>query len=109
MTDHRPLGPFELTVLSICVRLGDSAYGASIMREHKALTSKEVSVGALYTTLDRLEEKGLISSTLGEPTPQRGGKSKRFISVNPAGKQALRATEHHHQKLRTALQLTEAT
>lgn len=109
MTDRKTLGPFELTVLSICVHLGDSAYGASIMKEHKTLTGKDVSVGALYTTLDRLEEKGMITSTLGEPTPQRGGKSKRFISVNPAGKLSLRETELHHQRLRRGLQLNEAT
>ena len=71
------------------VRLGDDAYGMTIRRELARHTGREISVGAIYTALGRLESKGLVQSKLGEPTPERGGKAKRFYRVLPSGKKAI--------------------
>jgi DNA-binding PadR family transcriptional regulator len=77
---------FEYLVLASAARLGDDAYGASVMKEIAEATGKPCSVGALYTTLDRLEEKGLITTSMGEPTPVRGGRPKRLIRVTAKGR-----------------------
>ena len=91
------LGEFEQLVLIAVLRLGRGAYGASVTLELEAHTGREVSVAAVHTTLDRLEQKGFAKSRLGEPTPQRGGKRKRHYEVTPAGVRALR---HSVQALR---------
>jgi DNA-binding PadR family transcriptional regulator len=83
------LGDFEQRILFALVRLGPDAYGVTIRDEIEARTGRAVSAGALYTALTRLEKRGLVSSTLGEPTPERGGKRKRLYSVLPAGERAL--------------------
>lgn len=83
------IGDFEQRILFALVRLGEDAYGVSIREEIEARTGRAVSAGALYTALNRLELRGLVSSRLGEPTPQRGGKRKRLYSVRPAGERAL--------------------
>lgn len=85
--DH--LGEFEQIVILALLHLGERAYGMKIRREIEERTDREVSIGAVYTTLDRLEEKGLVSSRMGEPTPERGGKAKRFFRVERAGVEAL--------------------
>jgi DNA-binding PadR family transcriptional regulator len=77
---------YEYLVLSSAARLGDDAYGASVMKEITEATGKPCSVGALYTTLDRLESKGLITTAMGEPTPVRGGRPKRLIRVTAKGR-----------------------
>lgn len=87
MRDH--LGRFEHVLLLAVVRLGDDAYGMTIRRELARHTGREISVGAIYTALARLEAKGLVQSKLGDPTPERGGKAKRFYRVLPAGKKAI--------------------
>lgn len=79
------LGEFEYLLLSAAARLGDGAYGAAIRRDIEAATERTCSLGALYTTLDRLEAKGLIESWMGDPTPQRGGRPKRMIRVTGNG------------------------
>lgn len=84
------LGEFEQLVLLALLRLGADAYGAAVALEIEAQTSRSVSVSAVHTTLDRLEEKGLIRSRLGDPAPHRGGKRKRHYEVQPAGVRALR-------------------
>jgi len=71
--------------------LGDDAYGASIRDEIEAATGRKCSVGALYTTMDRLEKKGLLKTWMGEATPERGGRAKRMVRVTPKGVQAARA------------------
>jgi DNA-binding PadR family transcriptional regulator len=86
-----PLGEFEQLVLLALLRLGPDAYGASVSTEIEQHSERIVSVGAVHTTLDRLEEKGFVRSRLGEPTPQRGGKRKRHYAVQPAG---IRALQH---------------
>lgn len=79
------LGDLEQLVLLATLRLGDRAYGVSIVDEIKERSRRLVSRAAVYIALRRLQRKGLLSSTLGEPTPERGGRAKRFFSVAPAG------------------------
>jgi len=85
------LGEFEYLLLSAAVRLGESAYGAAMRVEVEETAGRRCSLGALYTTLDRLEAKGLIKSWMGEATPQRGGRSKRMVRVTPKGVKAAAA------------------
>jgi DNA-binding PadR family transcriptional regulator len=82
------LGEFEQLVLFAVVQ-GDAPYGASIRDEIEQRTGRRVSAGAVYTTLERLEARGLVTSSWGEPTPERGGKRKRHYRVRPAGREAL--------------------
>jgi DNA-binding PadR family transcriptional regulator len=89
--DH--LGRFEHFLLLAVMRLGDDAYGMTIRRELARHTGREVAVGAIYTALARLEERKLVASQLGDPTPERGGKAKRFYRVLPAGKKAVARAE----------------
>jgi PadR family transcriptional regulator PadR len=79
------LGEFEYLLLSACARLGDDAYGAAIRLDIEEATGRPCSVGALYTTLDRLEEKGLVDTWMGEATPERGGRPKRRVRVTAKG------------------------
>ena len=83
------IGDFEQLILFALVRLGDDAYGASLRAEIEKRTGRTISAGALYTALDRMEQRGLVASRLGDPTPQRGGKRKRLYSLQPAGERAL--------------------
>ena len=80
-----PLGEFEQLVLIALVRLGDDAYGATVRREIEARACRQVAISAVYTTLDRLEGKGFVSSWVGAPTAQRGGRRRRFYALRPAG------------------------
>jgi PadR family transcriptional regulator PadR len=86
------LGDFEQLVLLGVLRLElqDSAYGAAIRQEIHARSGRDVSINAVYTTLDRLEGKSLLRSWVGDPTPQRGGRRRKFYAVRPAGVAALR-------------------
>jgi len=81
----RAIGDFEQLILLALVRLGPEAYGVSIRSEIEARTGRTISAGALYTALDRLETRGLVSSRLGDPTAVRGGKRKRLYTVQAAG------------------------
>jgi DNA-binding PadR family transcriptional regulator len=99
------LGEFEQLILLAVLRLGDDAYGVSIRSEILACTRREVSPGALYTTLDRLECKGMITSTAGAPTPERGGRSKRFYKATPSGTQQLATAQRAFQKMLNGLEL----
>jgi PadR family transcriptional regulator, regulatory protein PadR len=82
-------GTFEQQILLALMHLGPDAYGLSIREEIESRTGRSVSAGALYTALDRLEKKGLASSRLGDPTPQRGGKRKRLYTLESSGERAL--------------------
>jgi DNA-binding PadR family transcriptional regulator len=84
------LGDFEQLILLGVMRLGDDAYGAAIRQEIHARSGRDVSINAVYTTLDRLESKGLLRSWVGEPTPQRGGRRRKFYALRPSGLAALR-------------------
>jgi PadR family transcriptional regulator PadR len=90
MSFHEYLGEFEQVVLLALVRLGQEAYGVPIRRDIESRTGRSVTVGALYRTLDRLEGKGYVFSRFGDPTPERGGRSKRYFRIAPAGLRALR-------------------
>jgi PadR family transcriptional regulator PadR len=79
------LGEFEYLLLSAAARLGEDAYGAAIRVEIEGATNGRCSIGALYTTLDRLEAKGLVKTWMGDPTPQRGGRPKRMVCVTAKG------------------------
>jgi DNA-binding PadR family transcriptional regulator len=79
------IGEFEYLLLSATARLGENAYGAAIRQEIETATASRCSIGALYTTLDRLEEKGLVTTWMGDPTPQRGGRPKRMVRITAMG------------------------
>jgi DNA-binding PadR family transcriptional regulator len=83
------LGEFEQVVLLAVARLRDDAYGAAIKSEIEERTGRGVTIGALYATLDRLEAKGFVRSWFGDPSPERGGRSKRNFELLPAGSEAL--------------------
>jgi DNA-binding PadR family transcriptional regulator len=89
MSKRDYLGEFEQVVLLALMRLGEGAYGVTIRQEIEARTGREVSLGSIYPTLHRLEEKGLVSSYHGEPTATRGGRSKRHFTLEPHGRTAL--------------------
>jgi len=93
------LGEFEQIVMLAILRLGDNAYGVTVRREIKACTDREPAPGALYTTLDRLEEKGLVKSSLGDPTPQRGGRAKRYFTVTAGGLRILARAQRSYRRL----------
>jgi len=84
------LGDFEQLVLLGVLRLQDEAYGAAIRQEIHARSGRDVSINAVYTTLDRLETKGLLHSWVGAPTAQRGGRRRKFYALRPAGLAAMR-------------------
>lgn len=86
------LGELELMVLLAVVRLGDDAYGVPISRELLEIAGREVALGSVYAALERLEEKSLVTSAVGDPTPERGGRAKRYFTPTPAGLEALRTT-----------------
>lgn len=90
MASREHLGEFEQIVLLALLRLGDSAYGVPVRREIEKRTRRSLSVGALYRTLDRLEDKGYVTSWFSDPVPERGGRSKRYFRVEPLGMRALR-------------------
>ena len=83
------LGEFEQLVLLALVRLGAEAYGVAIRDEIEERTGRDVTLGAVYTTLLRLEDKKLVATRLGEPTPQRGGRRKKFYRPLAAGRREL--------------------
>ena len=82
------LGEFEYLLIAAAAGLGDEAYGAAIRTEIETTTGRQCSIGAMYTTIDRLEAKGLLKTWMGDATPQRGGRAKRMVQVTPAGVQA---------------------
>ena len=85
------LGEFEHLVLLAVLRLGDGAYAVPVRTEIEERGRRPVARGALYTTLDRLEQKGLLRSRVGDPLPERGGRARRYYSVSTQGLAALRA------------------
>jgi len=92
MGRNEHLGEFEQLALLAVLRLGDDAYGARIQDELEAQAGREASVSSIYITLTRLETKGLVSSWMGAPTDQRGGKARRYFKVEAAGTRALAAS-----------------
>ena len=103
-TKTSALGDFEQLVLLGVLRLGDDAYGAAIRQEIHARSGRDVSINAVYTTLDRLEKKGLLESWTGEPTAQRGGRRRKFYALRPAGTTAIRQAYHAFQAMSDGLE-----
>ena len=100
------LGDFEQLVLLGVLRLEllDAAYGAAIRQEIHTRSGRDVSINAVYTTLDRLETKGFLESWVGDPTPQRGGRRRKFYALRPAGLAALRQAYHAFTAMADGLQ-----
>jgi PadR family transcriptional regulator PadR len=99
------LGQFEQLVLTAIVTLGEGAYGVTIHKKvHELAHPKAVSLGAVYVTLDRLEDKGLISSWLSDPTPERGGRSKRHYKLLAPGERVLQESIAVAQRVFEAIQ-----
>ena len=99
------LGEFEQLVLLAILRLGKDAYGVTIRAELHDRARRTITPGALYTALERLETKGLITSRMGDPTPQRGGRAKRYVTVTGAGRQALTRAVRAYERLLDGLDL----
>ena len=93
------VGSLELTALLAVARLGDDAYGLAVRRELLDRTGRDYSVGAVYTTLQRLEDKGLLASHASEPLPVRGGRSRRHFRLTAAGMRALRDAQRESAAL----------
>ena len=99
MSERSYLGEFELMLLLAVIHLGDDAYGVPISRELEANRGRPVSVGSVYAALERLETKGLVSSSLGDPTPERGGKAKRYFRITKEGLHQVQETRRVLTKL----------
>jgi DNA-binding PadR family transcriptional regulator len=97
------LGEFEQIILLALMRLGPEAYGMTVRREIEERTRRQVSIGAVYATLERLESKGYVSSTAGEPTPERGGRAKRFFRIESSGERALRESQEMIRRMMEGL------
>ena len=93
MPKRNYLGEMELMVLLIVFRLGDEAYGVPISKELLAVAGREVSLGSIYAALERLEQKGFVTSLLGDPTAERGGRAKRYFRVTSQGLREVRETQ----------------
>lgn len=83
------LGDLEQLVMLALLRLGDDGFGAAVQREIAERSGRDVTLGAVYTALARLEEKGFVESFVGEPLPQRGGRRRRHYAVRPEGREAI--------------------
>lgn len=101
------LGEFEQIVILAVLRLDERAYGVTVRQEIESRTGREVSIGAIYATLDRLEMKGYVRSQLGEPTAERGGRSKRFFRVTAKGMFVLQRTHQAVNNMIKGLKLAE--
>lgn len=107
MSKRNYLGTFELTVMLVLIRLAENAYGLPIAHEIELKSGREVSLGSIYATLDRLEAKGLVCSKLGEPTPERGGRAKKYFSVTAQGVREVRETQRLLKQLWQGLRKLE--
>ena len=87
------LGEFELTVMLALLRVGEDAYGVPIGREIEASSGREVGIASVYAALERLEKKRFVTSRRGEPTPERGGRAKRYFHATPLGLRQVRKTQ----------------
>jgi PadR family transcriptional regulator PadR len=105
MSDRGYLGEFEHIIVLALLRLENRAYGVTVRQEIEFRTHREVSLGAVYATLDRLETKGYVTSHRGDPTPERGGRSKRFFRVTANGMAAVNRTHRALQSMTEGLGL----
>jgi PadR family transcriptional regulator, regulatory protein PadR len=102
------LGEFEHIVVLALLRLDDRAYGVTVRQEIERRTRREVSVGAVYATLDRLEAKGYVKSYRGDPTPERGGRSKRFFRVTASGVAAMNRAQQALRSMSEGLSILQS-
>ncbi len=109
MSSRQSLGELELVVLLALLRLGEGAYGASIRDEIRLRTGRNITPGAIYPTLDRLERKGLLRSYAGDPVPERGGRAKRHFVIERSGLAELRRTWGQYAALATGVELALGT
>jgi len=93
LMSRQHLTDFELMILLAILRIGEDAYGVPIAREIEQTGKRAVLLGAIYTALDRLEANGLVTSAYGDPTPERGGRAKRFFKVTSKGLKAVKDTQ----------------
>jgi DNA-binding PadR family transcriptional regulator len=98
------LGSLEYIILLALVQLEGTAHGTIVRREIEQRTGRNISIGAVYATLERLEVKGNVSSRTGEPTPERGGRAKRLFHVEAAGKRALQISEQTIRSMTVGLE-----
>ena len=105
MVEAPNLGEFEQMVLFAILRLKGEAYGVSIRAEISNRTGRDIAPGALYTTLERLEAKGLLKSRVGDPTPERGGRAKRYYTVSGVGIKAIARAERAFRRLLDGLEI----
>ena len=103
------LGEFEQIILLSILRLGETAYDVRVRAEIAEHTGRSVTPGALYTTLERLEDKGFVTSRLGDPTPERGGRAKRYYKVSASGLKAVKRAQSAYQSLLGGLELIGGT
>ena len=101
--DRSYLGEFEEIVLLAVSHLRENAYGVTIRQAVEEKAQRPASIGAIYATLDRLEDKGFVSSRMGEATAERGGRAKKYFKVEGAGEQALDAADQARARLREVL------
>jgi DNA-binding PadR family transcriptional regulator len=102
------LGEFEQIVVLAVMQLGDEAYGMTVRREIEKRTGRDVSIGAVYATLDRLEQKGLVRSKVGAPTQERGGRAKKCFAVTGAGVSAVEQTQLALKRMTAGLRFGNA-
>ena len=107
MATRSYLGEMELMVLLAVVRLGDEAYGVPISKELLNLAGRDIALGSIYAALERLGQKGFVTSFLGDPTPERGGRAKRYFRITPAGFRTLRTTRTALTRLWTGIPALE--
>jgi DNA-binding PadR family transcriptional regulator len=96
---HKTLGDFEVLILLALVRLKKEAYGAALHREIEERTGRSIAIGAVYTGLARLEKSGLVTAEIGEPTPERGGRRKKFYQLESSGAAALARSLTAHRSM----------
>jgi DNA-binding PadR family transcriptional regulator len=104
-----PLGSLEHIVLLAVMRLSPDAYGMTVRREIERVTARDISIGAVYATLARLESKGFVKSHAGEPTAERGGRAKRYFRMTASGESAVRSTHQTLLKLAAGLKGLQPT
>lgn len=109
MKSNSYIGEFEELVLLAILSQGENAYGVPIRQALEEATGRAVSIGSLYTTLSRLEEKGLVTSRIGEPTVQRGGRAKRYFEVKGNAKSRLHEVQAARERLKTFASIREAS
>ena len=106
MTKGRHLGEFEQLVLLALLRLGQEAYGMTVRRELEETARRKATLGSVYGTLDRLEEKGLVSSWRADPEPVRGGHPRRYFRVTAEGELALRRSQRMMERMWEGVELS---